>query len=91
MNSKTITITIAGPVGTGKTFLKYMIGKMIKKKLGFKVEIEELEMKTCQIAEMNKNKKSIKKSLKEAKISCKIREIHLKNLLSDDDLKQSSR
>ena len=59
-----VTIAISGPCGTGKSFIKYEIAKMIKKKLKLKVEIEELEMQPKEITEFLLRKKEIKKALR---------------------------
>ncbi len=62
-----VTITVVGPCATGKSFIKYEIAKMIKKKLGLKVEIEELEMKPEMVKKFLSNKKKIKKALRDRK------------------------
>jgi len=62
-----VTITISGPCGTGKSFIKYAIAKMITKKLGLKVEIEELEMRPEVVEKFLSKKKEIKKVLQSMK------------------------
>jgi DNA replication protein DnaC len=79
--AKSVTITISGPIGTGKTFLKYAIAKFLSKK-GFKTEIEELEMKPEQIKIMMNNKKEIKKALRKSDIVYKIKESLIRELLT---------
>jgi len=74
-----VTIIVAGPYATGKSFIKYEIAKMIKKKLGLRTEIEELEMQPKMVEKFLSNKKKIKKALRERrnKIIYKIKDVNI--------------
>ena len=78
---RVVTITISGQPGTGKSYLKYAIAKMITKKLGLKVDIEELDMSSEALTKFKSKKKEIKQALKNSDIVYKIMDIHTKHPL----------
>lgn len=73
-----VTITISGPIGTGKTFIQYAINRVLKKKLGLNVKIDKSETLKREMYNIKKNKKNIKKVLKDKGIIYEVCVVNLK-------------
>jgi hypothetical protein len=82
----TITITIAGPTATGRTFLKHQIGAMLSSRFGLDIKVDEKEVNIKGVMQRLYEPHSFVQAMKAKGVKIVLEEKQLNRMVNPSDL-----